>query len=304
VRKASFAWILIALTAIGCSTAPSATSAPMTTPSPSATQGALPVASSISVRTSSPYMNVFPGASGDCVYPDFADGTAYDAAPVSLTIHTGQVILLAFVVSEIDVTDVFPWLPTKSSDESVLEPLQICPDGPRVYSVPIRDEAFIGKSTGSADLTAALDPRWLPLPGSRGRQSDLSDFDLSVSVIGADGSTADVPGAMTADEAATLLSRCPPSPGKIHAYFKVPPGKQVADYLPSAMLEPYLVGPSGSLVVVYDDPLPATLAPDADTSHGVVVRGVCVVPPTGTANVYGDAYRTGMILPPGARLGP
>ncbi len=118
-------------------------------------------------------------------------------------------------------------------------------------------------------------------------------------------SPADTAGYVPAADAAELLAKCPPAAGHIHAYFRVPAGHDIHDYLPAAGKSPELDGVS-ALVVIYDDPVRPlwliTGVPGA--SRAPLSNVVCVVTPSGEFDLYTDVSRAGMTLPPGAHLGP
>jgi hypothetical protein len=146
-------------------------------------------------------------------------------------------------------------------------------------------------SVGSPGGSASAPPASVPATGAPPASSVPSPTNAAGSV-----STA---------EAAELFARCPPAAGHIHAYFRVPAGHDIHDYLPAAGKSPELDGVS-ALVVIYDDPVrplwPITGVPGA--SRPPLSNVVCVVTPSGEFDLYSDVSRAGMTLPPGAHLGP
>jgi hypothetical protein len=106
-------------------------------------------------------------------------------------------------------------------------------------------------------------------------------------------------GFVPAEEAQQLIRECGVS-GDIAAYFRIPAGNDYHDHFPKMGKSPEIEGESGLFVVVYDGPVSGLFLGRPGASREPVTDALCVIAPGGEPNIYANASREGMTLPPGA----
>lgn len=115
--------------------------------------------------------------------------------------------------------------------------------------------------------------------------------------------TAGGEGFVPPEEAAELITTCGIG-GHIAAYFRVPLGNDYRDHFPEMGRSPEIEGVSGLFVVVYVGPVSGPFLGRPGASREPVSDALCLITQDGERMIYGDVSREGMVLPPGAFVGP